>query len=452
MPTRPRPTFACRLPFLLGVVALAAVSLLVSTRPAVAAEPRTLDTRHYRIHTDLDAELTRDLAGRMDAMYDEYTRRLSAFKPPADVPPLEVHLFRTQADYLKFTGEQLHNTGGVYIARRNLLAAFLDGQGRDGLRRTLQHEAFHQFAFNVISPNLPVWLNEGMAQLFEEAIWDGNSFWLGNVPPRRVRQLKNDLAKKRLIDFDKLLTMSHEQWAANLGADGELGATQYNQCWAMVHFLTFAPDDKSQPLHRRRLINLLRLLHEGKDAEAAFKEAFSPNVRGFQDRFVEYASLLQPTATATLIERQGVLGDLLSELDKRGMRFATLSQFRRAAVAGGYRMHYTKGELTWESEKDLKVYFADMKSRPLGPDDLFFEARSAAPLPDIVCRCDPSFQLRTRFHRADGGRYEHEILVEAADPNTDAPPTGLDRSAQAQARPAKQSAAAAGGTNLGRAE
>jgi hypothetical protein len=460
---RPRPTFARRSPAaapagatFLALVVAAATAVLAPARPAVAAPAggtfvatdvpaaaglRTLATRHYRIHTDLDADLARDLAGRMDAMYDEYTRRLSAFKPATDLPPLEVHLFRTQADYLKFTGERLQNTGGVYIARRNLLAAFLDGQGRDGLRRTLQHEAFHQFAFNVISPNLPVWLNEGMAQLFEEAVWDGTSFWLGNVPPRRVRQLRSDLGKRRLIDFDKLLAMTHDQWAANLGADGELGATQYNQCWAMIHFLTFAPDEAGAPLHRRRLINLLRLLHEGKDADAAFAEAFSPNVRGFQDRFTEYAAALQPTATATLIERQGVLGDLLTELDKRGMRFATLGQFRRAAVAGGYRMHYTKGELTWESEKDLKVYFADMTGRPLGADDLSFAARAGAPLPDIVCRCAPTFQLRTRFHQVDGGRFEHEILVES--PPAQAPPT-----APVAATPRPQDER----TNLGRAE
>src|SRR5687768_13152126 len=164
------------------LLALYVVVLALASAPfAGAAGLTTRDTRHYRLHTDLDPDFAADLATRMDAMYDEYARRLSAFQPGNDVPRLEVYLFRTQAEYLRFTGEKLQNTGGVYIPRRNLLAAFLEGQGRDGLRRTLQHEAFHQFAYNVISPNLPVWLNEGMAQLFEEAVWDGQSFWLGNV-------------------------------------------------------------------------------------------------------------------------------------------------------------------------------------------------------------------------------------------------------------------------------
>jgi len=390
---------------------LVIVSLLAAAPQAIADALRTVDTRHYRIHTDLDAELSADLARRMDAMYEEYARRLAAFKPAGDVPRLEVYLFARQKDYLAFTGEKLHNTGGVYIPRRNLLAAFLEGQGRDGLRRTLQHEAFHQFAFNSISKELPVWLNEGMAQLFEEAIWTGDGFWLGHIAPRRVRQLQNDLAKGRLIDFETILPMTPEEWANNLGRDGDLGATQYNQAWAMVHFLTFVTDDKGNPIHRARLINMLRALHEGNDGDNAFRRAFSPNIRGFQDRFVEFARGIKPTPTATVIERQGVLGDLYSELTKRGMRFANLTQFKRAAVAGGYRMHYTKGELTWETEKDLKVYFSDVTGRTLPPESLYFEARPGAPLPDIVCRCHSDYQLRTRFHRTSD-RYEHEVAVE----------------------------------------
>ena len=78
---------------------------------------------------------------------------------------------------------------GVFMPHRRLLAAFVEGVGRDGVRRTLQHEAFHQFAHETFGPNVPVWLDEGLAQVFEEAVWTGNGFVVGQVPPRRVRQL-----------------------------------------------------------------------------------------------------------------------------------------------------------------------------------------------------------------------------------------------------------------------
>lgn len=387
------------------------VCLCGTARHAVAVTLRSYESRHYHVETDLDDELARDCVRRMDAMYDEYARRLAAFRPADDVPRLRVYLYAKQKDYLTYTGDKMHNTGGVYIPSRNALAAFLEGQGRDGLRRTLQHEAFHQFAFNVISRDLPAWLNEGMAQIFEEAIWTGDGFWLGHVPPRRIRQLTADLQKNRTIRFELMLTMSPERWAMNLSESGELGATQYNQSWAMVHFLTFVADAQGNPLHRARLINMLRLLHEGKEGVDAFQEAFSSNIRGFEDRFMEYAQTLRPTTTASLIERQSVLADLLAELDRRGQQFPTLTQFKRAVIDGGYRMHYTKGELTWETDKDLTVYFSDLTGRVLLPDELFFERRFAATLPDIVCRCDRQYQLRTRFYRTTG-RLEQEILVE----------------------------------------
>src|SRR3954453_5775601 len=146
-----------------AVVPLALLALLAFA-PAARGEAnlRSIPTDHYLIHTDLQDDLARDLAMRMDAMYDEYSRRLADFKDAREIPRLQVYLFARQDDYLKFTGDRLKQTGGVNIPPRTLLSAFLEGQGRDGLRRTLQHEAFHQSAYNFISPNLPVWMNEGL--------------------------------------------------------------------------------------------------------------------------------------------------------------------------------------------------------------------------------------------------------------------------------------------------
>jgi hypothetical protein len=55
------------------------------------------------MHTDLPDDLVKDFAGRMDAMYDEYARRLSEFKPPTDAQSLSGYLFSKHADYIAFT-------------------------------------------------------------------------------------------------------------------------------------------------------------------------------------------------------------------------------------------------------------------------------------------------------------------------------------------------------------
>jgi hypothetical protein len=373
-----------------------------------------MQTKHYVLHTDVDSKLAADLAQRLDGMYDEYSRRLSDFlSDNDDETRFNVYVFNRQIDYMKFTKNRLANTGGVFIPDQNVLAAFLEGQGRDALRRTLQHEAFHQFAFRSINKNLPPWLNEGLAQLFEEAIWTGKGFILNQVPPRRTRQLQADIKAKRLIPFEKFLPMTLDQWNETLTSDAQRGATQYNQAWAMVYFLVNAgTENGGKAKYRERLVTLLKKTAAGQPAEEAFKEAFSDNIKGFQSRFAEYVMALQPTPAATMLERQNVLADLLKGLSTDGKRFADFNQFRSTAMGGGYRLSYTMGSIRWETDPDISVYFSDINGKQFAKSDLYFEPRSGAPLPDIVCRTGSKTVIRSRFYKSTKG-IEQEVLVES---------------------------------------
>lgn len=377
-----------------------------------AADVRQFNTRHYLVHTDLDAALCADLAERLDAMYDEYDQRLSIFRGRRAIPRLEVYLFRTQQEYLAFTQGKMQNSGGVFLPSQNLLAAFLGDQGRDQLRRTLQHEAFHQFAYNAIATQLPVWLNEGLAQFFEEGLWNGDGFLLGEVPPRRLRQLQLDVNTGRLLDFGTLLHMSNDVWARRLAESRAEGVTQYNQSWAMVHFLVMGKNAFGEYAYRGRLIEMLRLMHTGKTADEAFTAAFGTNVEGFRMRFVDYAKNLKATPEATLIENQGVLADLLIDFDRTGRRFNDIESFRRFVTRGHYRLHYSRGELSWDTDPDMNCYFRDLSGRPFTSDELYLAPRTGAPIPDIVCRCNDRLLLRTRFHDADNRSVDHELLIE----------------------------------------
>ena len=390
----------------------ASVLLLLAAAPRQArADLRVLQTRHYVMHTDLEGALAEDLARRMDAMFDDYCRRLADFSPDQRTK-FEVYLFQKRQEYLTFTKNRVPNTGGVFMPSRDTLAAFLEGQGRDALRRTLQHEAFHQFAYNAINPDLPPWLNEGLATVFEEGIFFGRTFSLGQVPPRRVRQLQADIQNKRLIPFRKMMGMTLEDWAVALAGEGTRGATQYNQAWAMCHFLIFAgPPDK--PTYRKRFLELLTRIHAGTPAEQAFRETFSDNIDGFQQRFLEWVKNdLKPTPEATMLERQDILADMLVALAGRGQRFDSVEEFRDTLAQGGYRMSYQKGDVRWQSDPDATTYFSNLTGEPLTRDELYFESKSGAPLPDLVLRAPRQIKLRTKFHDSPGHRMEHEVLID----------------------------------------
>jgi hypothetical protein len=298
---------------------------------------------------------------------------------------------------------------------RDALAAVLEGQGRDALRRTLQHEAFHQFAYTAIGPKLPIWLNEGLAQVFEEGIFNGQQFSLGQVPPRRLRQLQADLSPAdpsacKLFDFQAFLKLSDDDWHRNMG-DSLKSATEYNQAWAMTHFLVFAADEDGNLKYRSRLIDMLRAVHKGGDGMAAFTGAFGSNFAGFQRRFIEYANQLTPTSQATYIEHQDVLADMLQELKTKGQRFSSIDSFREVLLKNGYYMQYSKANVRWTTGKDMKSYFADLDGRPFDGSHLYLESRSDAPICDLVCRPMSGLLLRTRFIENDG-KCEHETVAE----------------------------------------
>ena len=55
---------------------------------------------------------------------------------------------------------------------------------------TVQHEGFHQFAHVVIRGDLPIWVNEGLAEYFGEAVFTGDGFVSGVIPPTAMTGIR----------------------------------------------------------------------------------------------------------------------------------------------------------------------------------------------------------------------------------------------------------------------
>ncbi len=382
-----------------------------ATDESVAAKLRVIHTKHYEIHTDLDTALVVELSERMDVMYDQYVAAMSEFKPAADAPALPVYLFAQRARYMEFTHYVGRNTGGMFYASDHpFLASFLEGQGRDALRRTLQHEAFHQFAYFAISKNIPIWLNEGLAQLFEEGIWTGKSFMLGQIPPRRIRQLNADFDAKTLVPFTIFLEISPQDWFKNLNENAERGATYYNQAWAMAYFL----GEGGSADYHGRFVTFMHHLHTGEDADAAFRQSF-PNVSDFQKSFKQWTRGIKATPEATLLERQDILGDLYIAISPTGRASKDMAAFRNKVVGGGYSLQYTRGNVKWTTSDNPQIYFSDLDGHLYPSADLYFQTVPKSPAPDIVCLATPQFELRTHFYRGED-KIEHETIIEPVGP------------------------------------
>ncbi len=387
------------------VLILATAAVLAST---AGAQQTTLESRYYRIHSDLDDAATRDYAKRLDAMYREYQKRLAEFEVKSDTK-FEVFLFRRQTDYRKFTGNKLPNSAGIFIPGLRALAGYEESQGRGGLRQTLQHEAFHQFAWQAISPNLPIWLDEGLAQVFEEGVWTGNQFLLGQVPPSRIRDLKADLNAGRFTDFKTFLGLTREQFQARMRNESA-GRSMYNQAWAMTHFLVFATDEKDRPRFRTRLMGWLRDMHAGQDAQTAFAGNFSSNVDGFEDRFKEWIATLQPTPLGVYSDRMSKLADLVRLFKDEGRSFDSPDALRAHLSRGIFHLTQLRDGQTYTLDENALTYLCDLSNQPWPADRLKFEQRRG-PLPDIVLKSPESATIRIRFYTL-GKEIDHDIVFE----------------------------------------
>jgi hypothetical protein len=295
--------------------------------------------------------------------------------------------------------------------RRPYLASFLDQNGRDGLRRSLQHEAFHQFAYFAINRRLPIWLNEGMAQQFEEGIWTGEKFLLGQAPPRRIRQLQADLRANRLVPFDTFLKLTPGEWAENLHANVAAGTTYYNQAWGMAYFLRYGPEAKYLQL----FAEFLAKLHADReaDAERLFDDGFSDPV-GLQRAFERWTRQARATAEATLLERQETLGDFLIGMAPKDPRIVgNMPAFRADVVRFGVGLTYSRGGFRYSTVKPPDIYFCGPDGQPFTDRQLSFQPDRDAPLPDIVCQPNDAFTVRTRFYKG-ADHLEHEYAIEPA--------------------------------------
>src|SRR5262249_1812686 len=89
----------------------------------------------------------------------------------------------------------------------------------EGTRRLMQrlfHESFHaylaQFVYPPADGEVPRWLNEGMAQVFEHAILEGDELRVGRVDTDLLARAQKALEKCELVSLADLLKSGPKQF------------------------------------------------------------------------------------------------------------------------------------------------------------------------------------------------------------------------------------------------
>jgi hypothetical protein len=162
------------------------------------------------------------------------------------------------------------------------------------LFRTLYHEAFHAYLAGFVYPpaaaDVPRWLNEGLAQVFETAILEAGELRVSQPDPERLRRVKDALRKHQLVALPELLTADPDKFLVGHAANPHVSDAYYLDSWALAYYLMFAQRKLGTP----ELDEYVRSLRAGAEPLGAFSKLVGEPLPVFEGSFQRYLRMLGP--------------------------------------------------------------------------------------------------------------------------------------------------------------
>lgn len=214
-----------------------------------------LKSSHFEVLTDAGANRGRDVLRRFEQIRHVFELRTG--RGSLTPLPVQVFVFRSASGFTPYqVGD---NTAGYYQSGYDRDYIAMQAAG-DDTYRIVYHEYTHLLLRHA-GYRVPVWFNEGTAELFSTADVGKKEVRIGDLIPSHVLTLRED----RMLDLAELTSVDHD--SPHYNERGKKGIF-YAQSWALVHMLNFAPD------YRPGLANFIEMILSGEDALSAFRQAF----------------------------------------------------------------------------------------------------------------------------------------------------------------------------------
>lgn len=285
-------------------------------------------TRSYVLHTDLDEESARQLAAHLDTTFDAYNELFAAFRSKP-IGRMDAYVFATREGYIEFLAREFKvdgtGSGGMFVRNgsRRALLSWKGDNDMDRVRSVLQHEGFHQFA-DALFPALPVWANEGFAELFENGVEVDGRIVVGEVPPDALRRLQQARSADGLVHFDRFFEVDSAEWGSHVRS-GQ-ASLNYLQAWALVHFFIYAQDAR----WRDQFMDFLDRLNRGMKWRQAFRQVFEvESWSEIEEAFLAHLDAMRPTDYQAIVWQLEFLAAGMHALNQEGVFPTTLQMLKQ---------------------------------------------------------------------------------------------------------------------------
>jgi tetratricopeptide (TPR) repeat protein len=257
--------------------------LLLWTPLAANAADNWIEVRspHFTVNTNAGEREARKIAGQFEQIRQMFHSAFSTFRvDPAQ--PIIIVAAKNENTMKLFLPEEWEVKGHIHHAGmyqqgedKDYVVLRLDTEGENPYH-TLYHEYTHAL-LRLNFSNLPVWLNEGLADFFGNSTLGDKEVKTGTIDSGHLYLLN----QSKLIPIETLLEVGHDSPFYN---ETNRASVFYAESWAVVHFLMMHPEARQKQL----LKNFLAAWEKSGDQVEAAREAFG-DLKQFGKRIESYS-------------------------------------------------------------------------------------------------------------------------------------------------------------------
>ncbi len=188
---------------------------------------------------ELPKALKDSLTARINKLIDIYPK-IFHISPKAP-PTVDVTIFGTEQSFNKHKAafHEGHNYfNGFYSTKTNKISVWRD-EGDKEMESVVLHETSHAI-IRQLAPNLPLWLEEGLAEYFSNSSIRANNLRV-STDEKREQNLRDWAQKEDIPSLKWYLNMTNRKWHEETAQGNSI---TYTYAWAMAHFLMSKPTGK----------------------------------------------------------------------------------------------------------------------------------------------------------------------------------------------------------------